>query len=258
MSMIKFQRDGKKDIVMINFQAHCDASYAIGFTSICPSWAGRLRDKLEEKTGVLAAYFTGTSGNQAQSSKIESEKHGLKWFEYGERLGEIAAENLENLSPVKGSEIRTLRVNLDVQPNNTEEDKYEAAKEALALRSTDLEAAKKICRENGIASLGHAKGIKSRKESKIPTFLELNAFCIGEVGFVTNTNETFSDQGLFVKENTPFEHTFIITGNSGYLACREAYEYYAYEAQGWSGFYIKGTAEKMADKWVDLLKEIHD
>jgi hypothetical protein len=87
--------------------------------------------------------------------------------------------------------------------------------------------------------------------------LELSAFSIGDIGFVTNTNETFSDQGLFVKENTPFTHTFIITGNRGYLACREAYEYYAYEALGWSGYYVEGTAEKMGSCWVDLLREIH-
>ena len=132
-------------------------------------------------------------------------------------------------------------------------------KEAIRLRGEKkLEEAKEVCRKAGIASLGHAKGIKSRKETKIPTFLELNAFCIGDMGFVTKTNETCSDQGLFVKENTPFEHTFIITGNSGYLACREAFEYYAYEATGWSGFYVPGTAEKMADTWVELLNKIHD
>lgn len=258
MSMLKFCREGKKDIVMMNFQAHCDSAYPIGFTSICPSWVGRLRDKMESlRPDILAVYFTGTSGNQAQVSKLEWEKHGLKWFEYGEKLGEFAVSHLEEMVPVKGSDIRTLRLDFPVTPNHTEKDKYKAACEATALRNTDPEAAMKICRENGIASLGHAKGIKSREETRIPDFLELGAFCIGDVGFVTNTNETCSDQGLFIKEHNPFPHTFILTANRGYLAPREAYEYHAYEAVGGSAYYVQGTAEAMADKWLEMLRQLH-
>ncbi len=261
LTLVKFQREGKKDIVMINWQAHCDSAYAIGYNTICPSWAGRLRDKFEEKTGALAAYFTGTSGNQTQNSRIPSEDHGLKWFEYGERMGEIAAEVLaECMEPVKGDTIRTVRTRIDVEPNFSEFHLYDHAIEALRIRSeeNDPDKALAYCKEHGIYALGHANGIKARKEAAEDTvpFLELSAFCIGDLGVVVNTNETFSDQGLFVKENTPFGHSFIITGNSGYLACREAYEYYAYEALGWSGFYVEGTAEKMGDAWVELLNQI--
>jgi len=259
LTVLKFAREGKKDIAMVNFQAHCDSASAIGFHSLCPSWAGRLRDKMAEKTGALVAYFTGTSGNQATNSRIEEEKHGLKWFEYGERLGELAAEVLaENLVPVKGTDIRTVRTNIDVEPNTSDIHLYDHAMEAIRLYTAgDVEGAKAYCRAHGIYAYGTAKGIRARKETKVDKFLELAAFHIGELGVVTNTNETFSDQGLFVKENTPFTHTFIITGNSGYLACREAYEYYAYEALGWAGLYVAGTAEKMADKWIELLNEIH-
>ena len=262
LTVLKFEREKKKDIVMVNFQAHCDSAYPIGYTSICPSWAGRLRDKLEEKTGSLAAYFTGTSGNQAQSSKIQSEQHGLKWYEYGERMGEYAAEVLaENMVPVVGTKIRTIREDLKVEPNFSDIHLYDHAMTAIRMREAgDVEGAIAYCKAHGIYSLGTAKGIRARKENadETPDFLEISAFCIGNLGVAVNTCETFSDQGLFVKENTPFDHTFIITANKGYLACREAYEYYAYEALGWAGFYVAGTAEKMADKWVELLNKIHD
>ena len=209
----------------------------------------------------MAAYFTGTSGNQAQESRIESEKHNLKWFEYGEKMGEYAAEVLaECMKPVKGNEIRTLRKRIDVEPNFTDIHLYDHAMTAIQMaQKGDKAGAVSYCKEHGIYSVGTAKGIRARKENadETPDFLELSAFCIGNLGVVVNTNETFSDQGIFVKENTPFEHTFIITANKGYLACREAYEYYAYEALGWAGFYVPGTAEGMADKWVELLNEIH-
>ncbi len=262
LTLVRFAREEKKDIVMVNFQAHCDSAYVIGFTNIAPSWAGNLRTRLEELTGVCAAYFTGTSGNQAQTSKIPSEQHHLKWFEYGQKMGEYAADILQNdLVPVEGTEIRTVRTILDVERNTSDNYLYEDAMEVLrVLNSGDKEGAKALCKEKGLYGIGYCKGIKARKEADLETYpewLELQAFRIGELGVVTNTNETFSDQGIFVKENTPFQHTFIITGNRGYLACREAYEYYAYEALGWSGFYVSGTAEKMADRWVELLNEIH-
>ena len=193
LTLLRFEREGKKDIVMVNWQAHCDSAYPIGYTSICPSWAGRLRDKLEEKTGVLAAYFTGTSGNQAQESRIESEKHNLKWFEYGEKMGEIAAEVLaENMVPVKGTEIRTLRTRMDAEPNFSDIHLYDHAVEAGRIRAAEgKEAAVAYCKAHGIYALGTANGIKARKENADDPepFLELAAFCIGDVGFVTNTNE---------------------------------------------------------------------
>ena len=259
LTVLCLKRDGKKDIVLVNWQAHCDSASDIGFTSICPSWAGRLRSKLEEKTGCLAAYFTGTSGNQAQSSKIESEKHHLKWFEYGEKMGEYAAEVLaECMEPVEGTRIAAKRIRMDAEPNHSDAHLYDHAMEAIRIRTEekDPEKATAYCKAHGIYSIGHAKGIRARQENKTPPFLELSAFCIGDLGVVVNTNETFSDQGLFVKEHTPFKHSFIITGNSGYLACRESYKYYAYEALGWSGFFVEGTAEKMADAWVALLGDI--
>ncbi len=260
LTVLCLKRDGKKDIVLVNWQAHCDSASAIGFTSICPSWAGRLRDKLEEKTGCLAAYFTGTSGNQAQNSKIESEKHHLKWFEYGEKMGEYAAEVLaECMEPVKGTRMESVRIHLPVTPNHEDDHLYDKAKLALKLKAEgEGEKAKEVLREAGIPAFGTAKGIIARHENETADFLEIAAFCIGDLGVVTNTNETCSDFGLYTKERSPFKHNFIITGNRNYLAPRIAYEYYAYEALGGSARHVAGTGEKLAEAWVELLHQIHE
>jgi len=260
LTVLRFEREGKKDIVLVNWQAHCDSASAIGFRSICPSWAGRLRSKLEEKAGVLSAYFTGTSGNQAQNSKIEWEKHHFKWFEYGEKMGEYAASVLEeNMEPVKGTRMETVRIHLPVTPNHEDDHLYEKAKLASALKAQgEVEKATEVLREAGIPAFGTARGIISRHESEVPDFLEIAAFCIGNLGVVTNTNETSSDFGIYTKERSPFKHNFIITGNRNYLAPRIAYEYYAYEALGASAKHVAGTGEKLAEAWVDLLRQIHE
>ena len=61
--------------------------------------------------------------------------------------------------------------------------------------------------------------------------------------------------GIHVRLHGPFENTFIITGNCRYLPCRAAYEYRSYESD--TGLFAKGTAEKVADTFVDMLDEIY-
>ena len=48
--------------------------------------------------------------------------------------------------------------------------------------------------------------------------------------------------------------TVIITGNSGYIPSRAAYDYRSYEAD--TGYYARGTAEKLAEQYVEMLKAL--
>ena len=84
--------------------------------------------------------------------------------------------------------------------------------------------------------------------------MEMNTFCIGGIGFTTGTYEMFSDNGIFVKENSPFETTFVITGCSSYVPSDIAYTYRGYEAD--TGYYARGVGEALADQYVEMLKAI--
>lgn len=257
MVLVKFAREEKKDILLVNWQAHPDSAKQIGFASIAPGWIGPMRDTLEADSGALVAYFTGASGNQTTDSRIPQFKHGLSWREYGEKLAHMASAALSELKPVEGTGIRTARTMLDVEVNHTEDHKLEQAKEVAAVMAAEgKEAALALCRRYGFSTPRHAAGAIMRAGMEKTDRLELNAFRIGSIGFANNTCETFSDQGLFIKHYSPYEYTFVITGNRSYLAAAPAYDYHAYEAVGGSGYYIRGTAEKMADRMVHLLEEV--
>jgi hypothetical protein len=91
MVLVKLAREGdKKDVVLVNFQAHPDHSTYLGFYQIAADFVGPLRDELEKLSGASVAYFTGASGNQNPISKIPEENHGLSWREYGAKLGQLA------------------------------------------------------------------------------------------------------------------------------------------------------------------------
>ena len=79
-------------------------------------------------------------------------------------------------------------------------------------------------------------------------------FRIGDLGFISESYEMFSDAGIYIRANSPFETTFIISGNNGYIASAEAFDYRSYEAD--TGTYEKGTAEKLAERYVEMLKSV--
>ena len=253
--LIQFDREGKKDILMVNWQAHPDSARQIGYTSICPSWIGPLRDTAEQLTGMHVAYFTGASGNQNKDSKIASEANGLTWQEYGEKMGQLIYEALPQLQPVDSNGIKTSRVIFDAEVDHSWDHMLAEANEVYGVWKTQgKKAGDALGKTYNFTSSYQARAIRSRANMGPTRPLQLNVFCIGDVGFTTGTYEMFSDSGLYVKRNSPFETTFIITGNSSYLPTEQAYDYRSYEAD--TGYFARGTAEKLAVKYVEMLEGI--
>lgn len=90
--------------------------------------------------------------------------------------------------------------------------------------------------------------------------LPIYAFSIGDVAFVTAPYEMFDTNGMYVKENSPYDMTFILSNANGagsYMAADWAYydDIVSYEVG--KGNYAKGSGEIFASAMVDLLNEIY-
>ena len=256
MVMLKFDREeDKKDILMVNWQAHPDSASEIGYNLISPSWIGPMRNKLEKQTGMHVAYFTGASGNQVKESKIPAENNGYSWSEYGEVLADCAFTMIDKLEPVEGTGIKFTQTTMAVDVDHSWDHLLNEANEVYDLwKSAGKSAGDALAKTYNMSSSYHARAIRSRASMGKTIDMELRAFCIGDVGFTTGTYEMFSNSGLYVKENSPFETTFIITGNSSYVPADIAYTYRGYEAD--TGYYARGVAEQLAEKYVEMLKSI--
>lgn len=256
MVMLKFDRaDDKKDILMVNWQAHPDSASEIGYNLISPSWIGPMRNKLEQQTGMHVAYFTGASGNQVKESKIPSENNGYTYFEYGEALADCAFTMVDKLEPVEGTAIKTTHYVMDVEVDHSWDHMLNEANEVYDLwKSAGKSAGDALAKTYNMSSSYQARAIRSRANMGKYLQMTMNAFCIGDVGFTTGTYEMFSNSGLYVKENSPFETTFLITGNSSYVPADIAYTYRGYEAD--TGYYARGVAEALAEQYVEMLKSI--
>lgn len=253
MLLVKFDRgDEKKDILLVNWQAHPDHSRALGVTSISADFIGPLRTKLEKESGMQVAYFTGDTGNLNPFSQMK-DNHGLSWNEYGEKLAQYAMDALPGLTAIEGDGIKATQVQFEYAMNHDHEDKLEQAKEVNALGNT--ETANALAKQYGLGSYMEAANVLQRVNRPATGTMELNAFYVAGMAFITAPYEMFSDNGIYIKENSPFDMTLLCTNANdwnSYCATEEAYDYVSYESS--AGHFARGCAEAAADKFVEMLK----
>ena len=256
MVLIKLDRENKKDILMVNWQAHpASVAREVDYNMVSADFVGYMRVAMEQQTGMHFAYFTGASGNQNKDSKIASEKHGLTSQKYGPKMAEYAIAALEDLKDIEDTTIKSVAKQHVVQIDHSWDNMIDQANEVYDLWKTEGKTAgDALGKQYGFTSSYQARAIRDRKKMTLTGELTIGAFRIGPIGFTHGTYEMFSDHSNYVKENSPFEITFLITGNSTYIPSAAAYDYRSYEAD--TGFYAQGTGEQLAEEYVRLLNTL--
>lgn len=253
MILVKFDREGdKKDVLLVNWQVHPDHSHALGFTSISADFIGPMRDKLAADTGMEIAYFTGDTGNQTAHSRIRTEENGLDWQAYGQKLAQIAADALPNLTPIEGAGIKASQFKLTYAMNHSGEEKFMQAKEVVAQGNN--EAGKALAKKYGIETYNEASNILARIDRPAEDTVELNAFYVAGMAFIAAPFELFSDTGISIKESSPFDFTLLFANANewnSYLAPAYSYDYVSYESS--AGHLAKGAEDVVRAKFIEML-----
>lgn len=254
--LIKFQREGlHKSILMVNWQGHPDCSAEIGKLNIAASYPGPLRDALAAYTGDLVAYFTGADGNTGIHSAIKEKNHDLNWREYGVKMAQLAYEVYKNLQEVEGTGISTCRRVVEVQTDHGKDHMLEQALEVIKVwKTVGMPEGAALAASYGMSSVYQANAIRNKYNMDKTRELEINAFRVGGIGFTGGSYEMFSEAGLAIREGSPYEYTFLLTGNFSYIPSERAYDYQCYEAV--TGYYARGTGEYLAEQYVEMLHEI--
>ena len=255
MMLVKFDREEKQDILLVNWQAHPDHAYQNGYNAMSADYPGALRNYVSEETEMLVAFIPGASGNQNPGSKIASEKHGLKMNQYGKKLGEHAVEALADLKQVGSEGITVTSKVVDTEVDHSLDHLATKAAEAYKVFETQgLAAGNAKAKEYGIKGSYHARAISQRKGMGPTKPLTIHAWRIGDVGFTSGMYEMFSDASLYIRENATFETVMICQGNYSYVASEYAFDCGTYEAI--TGYYAKGTSEMLAKEFVSMLETV--
>lgn len=260
MQVIRFTRETGKAVVLVNWQVH-PTRYG-NTTNASADFVSPLRTRLEDKLDCLVAYYSGASGNLNPGSRITSEMRTTDYSEMGQLLADYAIEALKEPTAAETGNVQvvTKTVTADV-------DKSEAGKLNDAMVIRDLWASTNnlnLCMEEaakvGLGSQWHAAGIITRNTRLGDTIsMDIAAFSIGDVAFVAAPYEMFDQNGVQIKEGSPFDMTFISTlcnGGNGYIASLECATHgcYGYDSRS---FGSAGDAEVLVTDYLGMLDSLY-
>ena len=154
--------------------------------------------------------------------------------------------------------IKTVQLVYEGQVNHSMEEKLAEAQEVRELHQTEgREAGNILARKYGFSSVYHAGAVIRRSKFEQIRTVTLNAYRIGDLSFVAAPYEMFAAHGTYIKENSPFPMTFVVSccnGANSYLPTIQAYNYGCYESH--NSNFVPGTGEELAEKFVSLLKQL--
>ena len=260
LQLIKFARaaEDKKDIVLMNFPAHATMNQSD--TTLSADFPSPARQYIEENTDTLVAYFIAAAGNQVPSSRIASESFSKDYQVYGAELGRIAVEVMGNLTKVEST---GLSFNSKEYTGKYIKEGIERLADAKAVQTVwdvvgrGTAEGKAAAKEHGFESVYEVSAVLTRAKAEETNSMVIKTFAIGDVGFIFAPYEMFGSEGMYIKENSPYPMTFVITcaeGAEGYLPNAMGFEIGSYESHVTR--FERGTAEKVAQEFVSMLTEM--
>ncbi len=214
LSLVKFEREGEKDVILVNFQTHPHRARGNIVTS---DIVGVMREEMEVLLDCNFAYFTGAAGNVNPTSKIPEDNVTATYQEQGVALAEYAVEAAKDFKEIPTGEIQFLQ---------------------------------------------HTYKAEAKPGTGTAPDINMSVLSVGEFAFVAAPYEMFDSNGRFIKENSPFEMTFVATLGYYQVSYIPDYDGYEYEGVGLSYEgdecrYVRGTGEKLAEKYVEMLNEVY-
>ena len=107
LQMVKFVREGGKDVILFNWQGHPSMDGSQTGTNVSADIVGAMRTYLEQELDCQFAYFTGASGNVNNVSFVD--KCNSDYKVQGEALGQYAVAAAANFQEQSVGTIRLVK-----------------------------------------------------------------------------------------------------------------------------------------------------
>jgi len=219
MQLVKFTREGGKDVVMVNFQTHphrAGGTRSI-YNMITADIVGTMRDNIEPALDCHFTYFTGASGDVNPNSRIASENVSKDYIEHGKMMSDYAVKASENFQQANVGTLQVLKNSFDAEGKEGVKDARPIEMYAFSIGDVAFICAPyEMFNENG-------EQIKNGSPFKM-TFV------------VTCANSA-----------------------QGYIPSTAGYDYNGLTSYGANaGDYAKGTGDALAAKYVEMLKTLYE
>lgn len=101
LQLVKFVREGGKDVLLINWQAHYWGATKMNDCGVSADYPGILRSELESRLDCHAAFVLGGSGNLASTSYIPDYTLAENYAEHGRLLADAAEKAVDSFQPLE-------------------------------------------------------------------------------------------------------------------------------------------------------------
>lgn len=256
MQMVRFEREDKKDVLLLNFGCHATFNGSVSMLNLSADFPYPLRQYIEQNADVQVAYFMAAAGEQVPSTKIPEEDHGLDYKGFGQAVGKLVVDALGTMTPVNTGDINLVREDFTITVAKGDQEKLAQAKEVHDVyRTSGSSAAAALADEYGFVHYWEALKIVEKQSLDDTDDIAIAAMTVGDVAFTLGAFEMFSDNGKYIKENSPYATTFVITQaleHNSYIPAQIAYDINCYEA--YASKAVAGSGEALAERYVELLK----
>ena len=253
MRTIRFDRgEEKKDILMVNWQAHAASAASPLAGQISADYVGVTRAGVESTMDVHFAFFMGASGNIALKDKLGGAS--LAWDELGAKLVNKVQEAVAAETPIEvGTDVKIAHTELEGKVIQETPERIMAA-QAYSTAKTALEK-EQVIKDYNLDTEHDVTAIQYRTKYGETHGIPLTAISFGEIAFATAGYEMFDTNGQDIRNGVPFKTTFICSltnGNLGYFPDSDIWDNKGYEVV--ASRFEKGHAELCANTLIDMLK----
>ena len=255
LQVLRFKREGAKDIVMANWQAHAAHAYSANTKAISGDFIYHMRKGVEEKYGVLFAYYQGAAGN----INLHSYVHNVtgNYIKVGKALVDYCGEALDNMERVTLDKIKVTTATPAARIRKDDPERLQAALDIQAGKPNSEELRKKYKFEEYEVSAIWARSIYLEGYPSGSYLINLSAISFGDISFVSAPYEMFDTNGMEIKQASPFKVTFVCAytnGSEDYIPSALAFSHGQYEA--YKCLFEEGTGEILANKLISMLQTL--
>ncbi|MBR5295364.1 MAG: hypothetical protein IKU24_02100 [Clostridia bacterium] len=253
MRSIRFEREGKKDVLLINFQTHyysADRKYPGQFSA---DYIYPLRESAQKEWDCHFAFFYGASANINQLAMLEEDKK-IKVPNADEAFMDGARKCREAEEKVEIGELKIQHSEYLANCKVRTPEKVAQAREVNALGCNTPEG-KELMQKYGFVDHMDVFFTVYYKSLEPTQYAPFTAVGFGDLAFASAPYEMFHENGKQVRDGSPFKTTFICTlagASNGYVPSAIGYEHGAYET--FNCRFVAGSGEDFANEMIRLLK----
>ena len=229
--LVKFVREGKKDIALVNFATHPDT---IGGTKISADWPGFVRRFVEaEHEQAYCILTNGFQGDTNHYNFFKGKDGCKKGYKQSEHMGRVIADTV-NLIWDKTETHEEHGVYAEMRHvfnkcSTRGEEHYEECRAFYVRYKSGDYSVKKT--PSGI-DLPEAARIARIPEQPVYHKIPITVLGMGKIAFFGLGGEPFTEYGYIAREGNPDKFVLTATcanGGEGYLPSQQAFEQGGYE-----------------------------